>query len=301
MGRSRRRTDSTDLGRFVFLFLLFPVLAALVFVVRRIVLEPYHLVAPQMALFEVVVWAVLVSAAAAACVARRDGADCFAPLTVGLVIGMTTIALLRTHVLHELNLVPEHVTLSEVLTWTFALGFAAAVALAPTTQARIRRLLARTSLPAGARIAMSGAAWVVSVAALCWVGSVVHHVDWALMVVGVINGSIIAIAVLPYVEAPFQSGVTAFLAGITIDNIGGAENTAAARAISAVAGTIQQVAAAVAAQFNASVSADLEHALHASLWTTTGVVVATLVFGMVVASTPAPARRQAARAEAALA
>ena len=301
MGRRRRSHDQNELARFVFLFLLFPVLAAVVFILRRGILEPLHVVEPQMRLFEVVSWAVLVSAAAAACVARRCGAHAFAPLTFGLVIGMTAIALVRTHVLRELGFVNEQVTLSEVLTWTFALGFAAAVAFAPATQERVARLLERAEVPLGVRIAACGALWVVGVGLVSWVGAGTRHLEWALILVGVINGGIIALAVLPHAAGSFQSGVTTFLAGITIDNIGGAENTAAARAIAAVAGTIQQIAAGIAAQFNATLASELEPALHASLWATLGVIVAALVFGMVVSIAPTPSKRPEPRVQPALA
>jgi hypothetical protein len=282
------------------LFLAFPVLAALVFLVRRLLLEPFHLVEPEMHLFEVIVWAIVVSATVAAGAARTLGAQTFGPVTFGLAMAMTVIALVRTHVLHELGLVPAHVTLSEVLAWTLALGGAAATALAPATQARLQRTVERIAVPAGARVVACAAGWVVAVTFLCWFGTVTNHLKSALIIVGVINGIGIALAILPFAEGPLQKGLTTFLAGVTVDNIGGAENTAAARAIETVAGSIQQIAGSIAAQFNASLPG-LELPLHASLWATLGVIIAALVFSMVgLAGSNAPRRDLAPAAQPAL-
>src|SRR5262245_46989310 len=194
----RRQADSDYLARLIFLFLAFPVLAALVFLLRRTLLESLHIVEPQMQRFEVIAWAIVVSASVGAGAARTLGTQTFGPVTFGLATAMTVIALLRTHVLRELGLVTAQVTLSEVLAWTLVLGGAAATALAPATQARLEGVIDRIALPARAGVVASAVAWVVVVTVLCWLGAVTHHLQSALIIVGVINGIAIALAILPF-------------------------------------------------------------------------------------------------------
>src|SRR5207249_2940119 len=142
----------------------------------------------------------------------------------------------------------------------------------------------RLPVPAGAGVAIYAVAWIVTVTLMVSLGVVTGHPKAMLFLVGLLNGGVIAMIVLPLAEQPFYKGLTTFLGGITFDTLGSgsADQTAAGRMIGGIAASVQQAATVIAAQFGSSLGALNEGTIRVSLWTTLSVIVATLFLGVVV-------------------
>jgi hypothetical protein len=276
--------DDHNQARFFFMLLVFPSLVAIVFLIRRFVLEPVGLVPVRIGLAEVIVWSFAVSAVVAAAVSRVLRTQAFGPMTFGLVATIGLLDVLRSKVLAPAHLVGSEVTLFEVLAWSLVLGAIAATALAPGTQAFIGRTLSTISLPAGSRVVAYAVVWAVAVLGLSAIGVVWQHPYALMLVVGLVNGSVLSVTLLPFARRPFYKGLTTFIGGVTADNFR-AEHTAVGQLISGVAQRIDRIATFIASQFGAGVG-NLQDPLRLTLWTT--VFISVLV--LLVASSTTSAR-----------
>lgn len=200
------------------------------------------------------------------------------------------VFLLRDNILEPLGLIEKRLSLVEGLFW--AVVVLSGTGLVSTRGQGIARQFVQfwPRIPPQLRAVLLAVLWVLLNLGL--VSRALRNPERAdtwLIMAGVLNGALVALPVVTFASARVRAGLTAFVSGIALDNVG-ASDTALQRVAAVLVLQVQNLATFLVRLLSLGEAAatEIQSAIQSAVWTAIAVVVLTIVWDWITNLRSAP-------------